>query len=248
MTERRSDADSWSLDRLERACREQTRRHRANLENDPSFCLTIVVRALTLRAPATNDRPAEYADEPARETLVRIYTDFVRANIQRRALGSLSIEDVEQQVWMRFWSAAGTGLKFPTLPAALHYLKLTTMSALMEIKRAEFRQLRDRSLDEDLEKQGTKFADPRADLDASFVRRRFRARCREVLTDPVDARIYWMRYGMGLKPGIIAFELDAQGVRIRGKVPTARLVSDALDRCFAILAADAEIRDLLQAD
>jgi preprotein translocase subunit SecY len=69
-----------------------------------------------------------------------------------------------------------------------------------------------------------------------------------VITVALAYRVFWMRYSMGMPPREIAALLARSGTHIRGRAPTARVISDLLDQLMARLADDAEIRDLLQAD
>jgi hypothetical protein len=91
-------------------------------------------------------------------------------------------------------------------------------------------------------------ADAAADLFDQHVQQRFRTRCREVLTEPLAYRTFWMRYSMGLPPRQIAKDLLREGVLLKGREPTARLVSDLLEWSCEQLSRDHEIRDLLRGD
>jgi len=73
-------------------------------------------------------------------------------------------------------------------------------------------------------------------------------RCQELLADPLERQVFWMRYSMGYAPREIARELAQQGISIKARAPTARIVSDLLEQMIKRLAADPEIRDLLQSD
>ena len=68
-----------------------------------------------------------------------------------------------------------------------------------------------------------------------------------LVTAPTDKRI-WIMYRLGYKPKEIAKQLQNEGLHIREKPPTARLVSDVLERIFGRLEEDTEIIDLLQSD
>ncbi len=89
---------------------------------------------------------------------------------------------------------------------------------------------------------------PEADLFHQLVRKRFRDRCREVLRDPLEHRVFWMRYSMGMPPRDIAATLLRTGIQINGRNPTARRISDLLERSCKQLQNDPEIRDLLRSD
>lgn len=232
------------LHELEVACQRETRRFRAGQSSNTRFCLEVFRRALALNA-ATLTAPT-YNDEDARATLVRIYTDFIKANINRSAVAHMVTDDLTQQVWLRFWRAANNGLSFPTLEAALDYLKLTTVTAVIEERRRNRRSTRNESLQQIIETSGEEaLTDRSANLFDQHAQARFRARCRELLTEALEDRIFWMRYGMGMPPRDIARVLEREGVRIKERVPTARIVSDLLDRSCKRLALDPEIRDLL---
>jgi hypothetical protein len=167
-----------------------------------------------------------------------------------------------QQAWLRFWqAAANSALEFATLEAALRYLRLVTVSAVIEARKLSWRHQREMALADLVSAAGEEDADgsawraesalrtasPDEPFDA-VQRARFRERCREVISDPLAYRIFWLRYSMGMPPREIAAQLATSGTRIRGRAPTARAVSDLLEQTINRLAADAEIRDLLQAD
>ena len=151
---------------------------------------------------------------------------------------------------MRFWQAAASAdLVFTTLAAALKYLKRTTVTMLIEEQRRERKRQREDSLQALAEIAGeTMLTDIGADLFAQHTRERFRIRCREVLTDPAEYRVFLMRYGIGLPPRDIARELAGEGSLVSGRAPTARAVSDLLDRSCKRLCLDPEIQDLLRGD
>src|SRR5262245_24340812 len=145
MTEEGREPTTFPLAELEARCRHEPRRYRRSEPSDSRFCLEIFRRALALTgrtpadralgsAPATEDesRSATYADEEARTTLVRIYSEFIKAHINPAALRNTPLEDLVQQVWLRFWRAANNGLYFPSLEAALRYLERATLSTLIE--------------------------------------------------------------------------------------------------------------------
>lgn len=232
------------------ACLRETARWRREGASDSRFCLEIFRRALLRQGAA-------FLDEPAREALVQIYSDHIRANISRKALPGHADDDLVQQAWLRFWQAASNGsLEFLSLEAALGYLRLTTVSTVIEARRQALRRQRELAL-ADLA-DGADGADTAgaaalsdAQADAPFEalqRARFRERCRELLDDPLTYYVFWLRYSMGYPPREIAAKLDAMGIRLRGRGPTARAVSDLIERAIQRLAADQEIRDLLQGD
>jgi RNA polymerase sigma factor (sigma-70 family) len=247
--------DQRSLTELEQACRRETRRYRRAEASDARFCLEIFCRALRLRSsalgrPTANESAAPaYADEEARTVLVRIYSEFIKAQINRAAIRATPIDDLVQQVWLRFWRAANTGLTFTTLEAALNYLKQTTVSMLIEEQRRERKRQRDESLHQLVEEAGEEaLTDAGADLFSQHTQRRFRERCREVLADPLEYRVFWLRYSMGLAPREIARMLADEDVPINHRAATPRAVSDLLDRSCKRLQLDSEIRALLEGE
>jgi hypothetical protein len=242
-----SSIERLSLADLDAGCRRETRQYRKSGASDPRFCLEIFRRALEYlpEANAALISPGE----DARTLLVQIYTDYIKATINRAALPSLALDDLIQIVWLRFWRSAKHGLVFPTLDAALNYIKLTTISALIEERRRERQQQQQYSLQQIVDTLGEEpLADKAADLFDQHAQQRFRDRCREVLTEPLTYRIFWMRYSMGQAPRQIAKELLQAGLLLKGRAPTARLVSDLLEWSCEQLSRDAEIRDLLRGD
>ena len=270
MTQQSPSLEILPLTDLEAACRKETRRYRATEPSDPRFCLEIFRRALlqtdlqsntfhSVREPPQSvergvfeqhaHSAPSYQDEEARAVLVRIYTEFITANINRTATHTAVLDDLVDQVWLRFWQAANKGLSFSSLEAALTYLKLATISTLIETQRRERKWRRNVSLQQMVETNGSEIlTDSGADLFAEHIRRRFRARCREVLTDPLEYRIFWMRYGMALPPREIARILSGEGVLIKNRSATARAVSDLLERSCRQLRDDPEIQELLSGD
>lgn len=236
-----------SCGELEAACQRETRNFRRGLPSDPRFCLAIFHRALG--GPEANGSPPDPLDEEARTTLVRIYTEYIKAHINPAAVRDSSVEDLVQQVWLRFWRIAQRGIFFPTLDAALNYLKQTTVSTLIEEQRQWRKRQREASLQQLVADSGDlALHDSAADLFGQHVQQRFRERCRELLTDPLAYRVFWMRYGIGLPPREIARILADEGVRLRERAPTSRAVSDLLEQSFRLLRQDGEIRDLLRQD
>lgn len=249
--------ESLALQELEAACRRETQRFRRSEESNPNFCLEIFRRALAHGAPlaaaaghsyaGAHDKPVYY-DEDARNVLISVYTEFIKAQINPAAVKTTPMDDIIQQVWLRFWRAANQGLDFPTLSAALNYLKLTTISTLIEAQRQARKHWRDESL-QMLAESGDDFqGDADSDLFNSLTQQRFRVRCREVLSDPLEYRVFSMRYSIGIPPRDIARELTREGVQIKGRAPTSGAISDMLDRAFRRLRTDEEIQDLLQED
>src|SRR5258706_14189751 len=128
-----------SLPELESGWRREPERYRRFKSSDPRFCWEIFRRALqqsagavvatarSMGAPKSADGMGRSApdmpqyDEDARTALVQIYTGFIKAHINPAAVASSSIDDIVQQVWLRFWRAARQGLNFASLEAALSY-------------------------------------------------------------------------------------------------------------------------------
>lgn len=235
-----------SIAELEQRCRQETQHFRQQQPSDPRYCLEIFQRALRL-SPATAS--LGFADELAREVLIGIYTSYIEATINRQAQRTTSLEDLVQQVWLRFWSAATHGLSFGSLQEALSYLRRTTVTTVIEEQRQLRRRGRDESLQQHIEQVGEAATiDLRSDLFADYVRQGFQERCRALMPDPLDYRIFTMRYGIGLPPREIARALAQEGITLREHEPTARTVSDLLERIFNRLRNDRDIQDLIGED
>ncbi|NTV65634.1 MAG: hypothetical protein HGA65_19165 [Oscillochloris sp.] len=163
-----------------------------------------------------------------------------------------------QQVWLRFWQAAANGqLQFRSLEAALSYLRMATVSTVIEAQKLAWRQAREVALVGAAGEEERPDSVPNNTLlqlgsnDTPFdaiQRARFRERCREVIQDPLAYRIFWLRYSLGMAPRDIARQLADAGILIRDRTATPRAVSDLIEQQIARLAIDPEIRDLLQAD
>lgn len=246
--------EQLSLQEIEAACRAETRRYRRNEASDSRFCLELFHRALRPPAPPTayhDSRLAHSADsdEEARTALVRIYTEFIVAHISPVARRMQPLDDLVQQVWMRFWRAAQHGLDFPTLEAALSYLKQTTVTVLIDAQRRARKLQHDESLEQLVAQAGDELMhDADGDLFTQYAQARFRVRCREVLGDSLEYRVFVLRYGLNMPPREIARELAQAGVRINDRLPTAQNISKLLERIFRQLNQDVEIKDLLHAD
>jgi hypothetical protein len=258
-----SSVESLSLADLENACRRETKRYQHGEVSDRRFCLEIFHRALRQAVNSSNGTSAvlvgaikqrggvapHYTDEDARRLLVTIYSEFIKAQINRSAVPGIPLEDFVHQVWLHFWQAANNGLTFVSLEAALAYLKQTSISTLIRQRRRAWDVAREESLQQYVDVIGEgALADADADIFARHTQQRFRARCREILTDPLEYRVFWMRYGMALPPRTIAERLAQEDVLINGRSATARSISDLVDRCCKRLCLDQEIRDLLQSD
>jgi RNA polymerase sigma factor (sigma-70 family) len=235
-----------SIAELEQRCRQETQRFRQQGQSDPRYCLEIFQRALRLSPSADGPR---FAEEPAREILIGIYTSYIEATLNRQAQRSSSPEDLVQQVWLRFWSAATKGLDFGSLEEALSYLRRTTVTTMIEEQRQLRRRGRDESLQQHIAEVGEAATiDLRSDLFAEHVRQGFRERCRTLIPDPLEYRVFTLRYGVGLPPREIARQLAGAGIRLREREPTARAVSDLLERIFNRLRQDRDIQDLIGED
>jgi DNA-directed RNA polymerase specialized sigma24 family protein len=236
-----------SCGELETACQRETRNFRHGRPSDPRFCLAIFHRALG--GPEAGLPGPRLYDEDARTALVRIYTEYIKAHINPAAVRDSSVEDLVQQVWLRFWRSAQRGILFTSLEAALSYLKQTTVSTLIEEQRQWRKRQREASLQQLIDDSGDQaMLDSSADLFGQHVQQRFRDRCRELLRDPLAYRVFWMRYGLGQPPREIARILAGEGAELRGRAPTSRAVSDLLEQSFRVLRQDAEIQDLLRED
>jgi len=235
------------LEDLTRACRGETIKFRKGQTSDGRFCLEIFRRALRIDASHSDGNAPIYLDDAARETIIAIYTDFIQAQINRQAVPWIERDDVVQQIWLRFWQAARSGLSFPTLQAALSYLHLATVTTVIEVRRRERQRQREESLEQP-EGRSERVLFAAQDMFSEYTRRRFVTRCQEILAEPLERQVFWMRYSMGYAPREIARELAQQGISIKARAPTARIVSDLLEQMIKRLAVDLEIRDLLQSD
>lgn len=238
------------LRELERRCREESRRYRVQGFSDGRFCLEIFHRALNQsgRQDGAGASPS-YADEPARELLVLIYTDYIRAQISRRARHLVQEEDVIHDAWSYFWQSANDQhLVFHSLGAALQYLSRVTLTAVIRHSRRTRRQQREESLQAMAEETGGEpLLAPYSDQFDEFARQQFRKRCYMCLPDLTTQQIFYLRYGLGYKPKEIAAWLN-EHLEGRNVDYTARSVSDIVDRSIQKLSKDPEIRDLLQGD
>ena len=247
-----------SLINLEAECRRETERYRQGKASDPRFCLEIFRRALHFQpasaAPGTavhgDDRAvAAYVDEDARALLVRIYSPYVRAQLKHADTPAASLEDLEQQVWLRFWQAARQGLSFSSLAGALDYLRQIAYSVRIEALRQFWKQQREESLNlSNHTAEEDALVDAGADPFDHYTQQRIRARYREVITDPLEYRIFRLRYSLGLRPREIADFLKREGVAIKERPPTADAVSRVLELIYRRLRQDSELRDLLGGD
>ncbi|KPV52829.1 hypothetical protein SE17_13155 [Kouleothrix aurantiaca] len=237
--------EQWPLAEIDYACQRETARYRRHEPSDTRFCLELFRRALIY----DGGNPPLRIDEEAGEILTRTYTEFIKAHINRAAVQASSTDDIVQQVWLRFWRAAGSGLSFPTLEQALAYIKLVTITAVIHEQRRVRNLWRIESLEQRIGETGEEaLAETVSEPFSAHVRQRFRERCRELIVDGQQWQVFWWKYGLGLQPREIASLLERAGTQIKNRPPTARAVSDMLDRIFRKLEADAEIQDLLGSD
>jgi DNA-directed RNA polymerase specialized sigma24 family protein len=261
MTLKSLKLDEHSLPWLEAKCRHETETFRRGERSDGRFCLEIIRRALARGAIAGSDQ-LEWEDREAQAVFIRIYSEFIKAQINRSALYGASLDELVQDVWLRFWRAVAgkgeEGLDFSTLGKALSYLQRTTASAVLTHRRYWRDAQRRVSLEELVDTAGdARLPDSSADVPSKIERRRFNERVRELLND-VEYQVFALRYHGQLAPRAITALLSERGRTINGLTPskarsvsdlsTARSVSDLLERIKKRLAEDPEIRDLLQAD
>lgn len=248
MTSQLDDPSHLLLGELEQRCARETRNYRSRTASDTRFCLEIFRRALQITDISSASRPV-YVDEAARDTLVRLYTSFIEAHLSASVLHLCERDDIVQQTWLRFWQAAPRMEPFATLEAALVYLELTIRSTVIQAIKLVVRKQQEVSLqqladDTNGEEQVAGGTDP----DQEYRQKRFQARWKELIADPLDRRIFLMRYILGMPPREIAEELVREKIMLRGRTATARAVSDCVERSIEKLRRDPEIRDLLQAD
>lgn len=232
--------DTLPLEELDAACRRETKRYREHGASDGRFCLEIFRRALQI---ATDSSGAQrYVDEDARTLLVAIYSEYIKAKINLRAIADLSldVDDLVQQTWLKFWSSANSTLTFVSLPAALAYLELTSRSVFINHGRERGWGHSTTSLPTTLPASG-------GDLSEHVVKQELDQRIRLLLSYG-EYRVYVWRYVLGRPPREIAAILAAKGEQLDGNAPTARRVSMLLERIFKRLADDSEIRAMLQSD
>ncbi len=221
-----------SLINLEAECRRETERYRQGKASDPRFCLEIFRRALHFQpasaAPGTavhgDDRAvAAYVDEDARALLVRIYSPYVRAQLKHADTPAASLEDLEQ-----------THIAYS--------VRIEALRQFWKQQREESLNLSNHTAEEDA------LVDAGADPFDHYTQQRIRARYREVITDPLEYRIFRLRYSLGLRPREIADFLKREGVAIKERPPTADAVSRVLELIYRRLRQDSELRDLLGGD
>jgi DNA-directed RNA polymerase specialized sigma24 family protein len=229
-------------------CADETRRYRNGQATENQYTLELFQRALRHSAPqGSGQRSPHYSDEAARTALVEIYNGFVRARLCRAPLDPLPLDDMQQQVWLRFWQAANSGLAFDSLEAALGYLNCAVSSTIHETRRSQQRrreQSLQRLLDDDDDMSMTAASDPGERLFDEWLLNQ----CCVRLNDPIEAQIFRLRYGSGLPPRAIALALRKQGTLLRKRDADADTVSAVLDTCRRRLRADASLAELLRGE
>jgi hypothetical protein len=150
---------------------------------------------------------------------------------------------------LRFWQAARQGLTFPSLAGALDYLTHIAYSVRIEALRQFWKQQREESLNlSNHTAEEDALVNAGADPFDYYAQQRIRARYREVIADPLEYRIFRLRYSLGLRPRKIADFLKREGAAIKERPPTADAVSRVLELIYRRLRQDAELRDLLGGD
>ena len=197
---------------------------------------------------------------------MRIYTKVIVATINPAAVQSpQDREDLAQEIWLAFWKRASKGdLAFLRLGEFIRYLRRITVHGVVDYQIAETHRRREVHLSVLIAEAGRDNDDDAADRHFGeqlkqilrgegsdpaiiHIQQRFNEHCERLVTAPTDKRI-WIMYRLGYKPKEIAKQLQNEGLHIREKPPTARLVSDVLERIFGRLEEDTEIIDLLQSD
>ena len=254
MDDNQIPVEQLPLEVLERRCKEESDKYRRGLQSKERFCLEIFRRALLRSRLHPSGGIMVEANSLAQDCLVRVYTEFFKVQIYRYPHTSSHIDDIDdlvQDAWMRFWKRAESPeeLDLSSLPKILGYLQRIAVAAVIEYNRRERKHRRDKSMQEvKLSIVIKEIVDVKAEVFPQIVRKRFRQRCAEVLTNPLEYQLFsW--YLWGLKPGEIAQLLSEANMLLPGnKAPTSKAVARALDRILARLANDPEIRDLLSGD
>jgi DNA-directed RNA polymerase specialized sigma24 family protein len=237
-TDESQQIEYLSLDQLELRCLQETGKWRNKEPNDPEFCLEIFRRALQLARERSGDTP--HFDEKARALVVKIYTPFIEAHINSRIRRLVELDEVTQEVWLRFWSAARSGLVFDKLPLALGYLRITTLTTIHRMVRIEGQRPGPLS---DTYTGGNEPIAPDADVPAEHERKVLYERMLELIPDRQERLLFLMRYYQGLPPRemVRRLALSDQPLQVEE-------IYTILDRIKKRLAKDPTIRDLLQSD
>jgi hypothetical protein len=229
-------------------CADETRRYRNGQATENQYSLELFQRALRHSAPrGTEQRSPHYSDEAARTALVEIYNGFVRARLCRAPLDPLPLDDMQQQVWLRFWQAANSGLAFDSLEAALGYLNCAVSSTIHETRRIQQRQ-REQSLQRLLNDDDTFTMAAANDPGERMFDEWLLNQCCARLSGSIEPQIFRLRYGSGLPPRAIALVLRKQGTLLRERDADADTVSAVLDNCRRRLRADATLSALLRGE
>lgn len=238
-----STVGALTLNQVREHCRQETLKFQRSQPSDGRFCLELFTRALVVA-------PNGYADEAAWEALVETYTSRIHTVVRKRAslrLPPAEIEDFTQQVWLRISKAGQRGLVFTYLGQALAYIDKAILCEQIDFIRRRTDH-NETSIDTMRDEYGQ---EPPANSAANPIplheQRRFDARCLELLPDPTVNLIFRLNR-RGHQPKEIAAILQRQTIQISNRPPTARAVSDILERAITLLSADQEIRDLLQSD
>lgn len=205
------------------------------------YALELLRRALPSKN--TDVHPDKAA---AQEALISLYTKLIIANIRGSAINPDEIEDVTQQVWLNFWQSAQMGrLTFSSLASFLSYLRMATRIAIFENQKNLIDYNRyhvNASIEEFV------IVDEKQDLFGLYAKRRFSIRIKEIISDPLEYRIFALRYNMGFVPREIAAMLNQEGITINDKNVANHTISAILERIFRRLEQDPEIREILNAE
>lgn len=235
------DPSFMPIDEIETRCLRENQIFQRRGQSDERFCLELFRRALWLSREA---EPEAY--QQAWAAMVRCHEPSLRRLVaQSPAFAALRLaepDDLCQNVWMRF-SLYGPGLTIESLPQILAYLQKMMIREILEVRRRKRPPQPVQSL-QSLEEVGVEPAATDGDPVTQAEQRQFDALCLDILQDPVD-RLVFLMHRNGFKRGEISEQLQVRGLRLAGRKPTERLVSDALDRSFKLLKRDPRIRALL---
>lgn len=249
------------LAEIEQDC---VKRYKETKRSDERACLKLIKHALQLSSlPGVS--PVVWVNDPARDLLIDCYMSLIEATMNSLAVRSREARDeVIQEVWVRFWGRASKGkFTFDSLGQFITYLKVVTVSCVVDRVKKEIERnqevaisaLTDSGNSDDGE-DGSPIEpftqppnDPEYNPDPASIRKRFEARCNELLhnDNPAKIRIFSL-YRFGYPARDIAKQLINEGQRINDQQPTSDLVSTMLEQIFKRLQKDEEIRDLLQSD
>jgi DNA-directed RNA polymerase specialized sigma24 family protein len=242
-----TDPSQLSTAQVEERCRSEIEGFLRKRLSDERFCLEVFRRAL--RATVVEGR-AIYADQEAWAALLRCQDPFLRRFLARQtaffALGLIEIDDLVQIVWERF-SQYGHTLTLEHLPQVLKYLEQIAVREMIAARRRKRPALPPQSLHV-LEDLGIEPIAAAADSpEARAEQRQLDAVFMQIITDPLDREIFLL-LRFSVKPQEICELFRKRGLTVGGREPTARRISDRIDRMFKQLAADPRVRGLLGAD